>query len=367
MLKALSTLPKISYLCLALFPALIMQHQHIGLGLGLFVLSALGILGAVTLIGRCTEEVSMYAGPLWGGLLNATFGNVTELIIAVTALQKVELHDVVRSSITGSILGNLLLVLGAAMVYGGLKYPVQKFTRTGASVNIGMLWVATICLLVPTFVHLAYSLDPKLGSGNFVQLEHQISLAAAVLLLGIYILSLIFSLRTHRFLLMPNEHHQDEQPEWSLKMAAGMLLTGTLIAALLSDIFVEAMNHMLHVQGFGISEMFVGVVIVAVVGNASEGSVAVWVARENKMELSYQIAMGSCLQIALMVAPVLVLVSHAIGKPMSLALNPFEMVALIAATQIATTSLADGESNWLEGALFLGTYAFFACVFWFHP
>lgn len=366
MRKVISALPKISILSLALIPALIMQSQHVGEGTVLFILSALGILGTVTIMGRSTEEVSLYAGPLWGGLINATFGNVTELMIAITALQKVQLHEVVRSSITGSILGNLLLVLGAAMVYGGTKYPVQKFTRTGANVNIGMLWVAMICLLVPTFVHLAYSLDPKLGAHNFAQLEHQVSLTAAVVLLSLYVLSLIFSLRTHRYLLMPNEG-EHEEPEWSLKTAVAMLLGGTLVAAFLSEVFVDSMNHMLHVQGIGISEMFVGVVIVAVVGNASEGSVAVWVARENKMELSYQIAMGSCLQIALMVAPILVLVSHYIGKPLSLALNPFEMVALIAATQIATTSLQDGESNWLEGALFLATYVFFACVFWFHP
>lgn len=366
MLKVLRSLPKLSILTLALIPAIILHMQHIGEGVPLFALSALGILGTVTLMGRSTEEVSIYAGPLWGGLINATFGNVTELIIAITALNKIELHDVVRSSITGSILGNLLLVLGAAMVYGGLKYPVQKFTRTGANVNIGMLWVATVCLLVPTFVHLVYSLDPKLSSSNFAQLEHQVSLAAAIVLLSLYVLSLFFSLRTHRFMLMPAET-EHEEAEWPLKTAVGMLLGGTLIAAFLSEVFVDSMNTMLHVQGIGISEMFVGVVIVAVVGNASEGSVAVWVARENKMELSYQIAMGSCLQIALMVAPVLVLVSHGIGKPMSLALNPFEMVALIAATQIATTSLQDGESNWLEGALFLATYVFFACVFWFHP
>lgn len=366
MWKVIKSLPKVSVLSLCIIPALVLQSMHVGEGIPLFLLSALGILGTVTLMGRSTEEISIYAGPLWGGLINATFGNVTELMIAIMALQKLELHDVVRSSITGSILGNLLLVLGAAMVYGGLKYPVQKFTRTGANVNIGMLWVAMICLLVPTFVHLVYSWDPKLTRANFGLLEHQVSLAAAVVLLSLYALSLIFSLRTHRFLLMPHEG-EHEEAEWPLKTAVGMLLGGTLAAAFLSEVFVDSMNHMLHVQHIGISEMFVGVVIVAVVGNASEGSVAIWVARENKMELSYQIAMGSCLQIALMVAPVLVLVSHAIGKPMSLALNPFEMVALLAATQIATTSLQDGESNWLEGALFLATYVFFACVFWFHP
>lgn len=362
----LSSLPKIAWLTLLFIPALWMHHARIGQGVPLFVLSAMAILGIVTVIGKSTEEIAIYTGSLWGGLLNATFGNVTELIIAVTALQNVELHNVVRSSITGSILGNLLLVLGAAMVYGGLKHSTQTFTRTGASVNLGMLWVTVICLLVPTFVSLAYSLDPKLNQHAAETLTQEVSLAAAVILLILYVLSLVFSLRTHRFLFASTDH-EHEQAEWPLKTAVALLLGCTVVVAFLSDIFVDAMNHMLHVQNLQISEMFVGVIIVAVVGNAAEGSVAVWVARENKMELSYQIAMGSSLQIALMVAPLLVLISHAIGKPMALAFNPFEMVALIAATLIASASLQDGESNWLEGAMFLGVYVFFAVVFWYHP
>jgi Ca2+:H+ antiporter len=350
-----------------------MHYSKVGEGIPTFIVSALAILGIVTLIGRSTEQISGYVGPLWGGLINATFGNVTELIIAMTALQKVELHPVVRSSITGSILGNLLLVLGAAMLYGGLKYPTQKISKTGANVNIGMLWVTVICLLVPTFVHVGFQLDPSLNNVNAAALEGKASLAAAVILLGIYFFSLVFSLKTHRFMLMPAQELDENgtpivhHPEWSLKVAVAMLLSATVTVAFLSDIFVEAMNHMLHVQHIAIGELFVGVIIVAVVGNAAEGSVAVWVARENKMELSYQVAMGSCLQVALMVAPVLVLTSYAIGKPMSLAFNPFEMVSLIAATLIASSSLQDGETNWLEGVMFLGVYIFFAAVFWFHP
>lgn len=362
----LSTLPKTSFLTLLFLPALAMHFGKMGEGIPLFVASSLAILGTVTMIGKATEEVAVYSGPLWGGLLNATFGNVTELIIAVTALRNVELHSVVRSSITGSILGNLLLVLGAAMVYGGLKHPVQKFTRTGASVNLGMLWVTIICLLVPTFVSLAYDLDPKLNARAASTLTQEVSLAASIILLILYFLSLVFSLKTHRFHIMPAEE-EEEHAEWSLKTAVGMLLGATIVVAFLSDIFVDSLNFMLHVQHIAISEMFVGVIIVAVVGNAAEGSVAIWVARENKMELSYQIAMGSCLQIALMVAPMLVLISYALGKPMSLAFNPFEMVSLIAATIIASASLQDGESNWLEGAMFLGVYVFFAVVFWYHP
>lgn len=366
--KMLSTLPKVSLLALAFLPALFMHFSHVGEGTALFIVSSLAILGIVTIIGKSTEEAAIYTGPLWGGLLNATFGNVTELIIAGTMLRNKDLHDVVRSSITGSILGNLLLVLGAAMLYGGLKYPSQKFTRLGANVNVGMLWVTVICLLMPTFATLAYGLDPKLNQASATQLTQHISLAAAVILLTLYFLSLIFSLRTHRFLLMSNEGEHDK-PEWSLKTAIAVLLCATVIVGFTSDIFVDALNHMLHVQHVNISQIFVGVVIVAVVGNASEGSVAIWVARENKMELSYQIAMGSCLQIALMVAPMLVLISYFIDPrhPMTLAFNPFEMCALIAATLIASNSLNDGESNWLEGAMFLGVYLFFAVVFWYHP
>ncbi len=362
----LGSLPKTSTLTLLFLPALGMHFGKIGEGVPLFLVAALAILGTVTLIGKATEEVAVYSGPLWGGLLNATFGNVTELIIAVTALRNIELHSVVRSSITGSILGNLLLVLGAAMVYGGLKHPIQKFTRTGASVNLGMLWVTIICLLVPTFVSLAYDLDPKLNAKAADTLTQEVSLAASIILLILYVLSLIFSLKTHRFHIMPAEQ-EEEHADWSLKTAVAVLLGATVVVAFLSDIFVDALNYMLHVQNLAISEMFIGVIVVAVVGNAAEGSVAIWVARENKMELSYQIAMGSCLQIALMVAPLLVLISYALGKPMSLAFNPFEMVSLIAATIIATASLQDGESNWLEGAMFLGVYLFFAVVFWYHP
>jgi Ca2+:H+ antiporter len=366
MKHVLSSLPKLTVLSLLFIPALFMHLSHRGEGVPIFLVSAAAILGIVTIIGKATEEIAVYAGPLWGGLMNATFGNVTELIIAVTALQKVELHGIVRSSITGSILGNLLLVLGAAMVYGGMKYPTQKVSRTGANVNLGMLWVTMICLLVPTFVHLGFRLDPSLSQTSAVALEGRVSLAAAVILLVLYLFSLLFSLRTHRFEIMPmDEEH--EPPEWSLKLASSILLAATVVVAFLSDVFVDSMNTMLHVQHINISEMFVGVIVVAVVGNAAEGSVAVWVARENKMELSYQVAMGSSLQVALMVAPVLVIISYAIGKPMTLAFNPFEMVALIAATLIASTSLQDGETNWLEGVMFLGVYLFFAVVFWYHP
>ena len=228
----LFTLPKISVLSLAFIPALIMHYAGKGEGIPQFLMAALGILGTVTLIGKSTQTIAAYTGPLWGGLINATFGNVTELVIAITALQKTELHDLVRSSITGSILGNLLLVLGASMVYGGLKYPKQTISRTGASVNVGMLWMTVVCLLVPTAVHLAWALDPQLDQSKSDAMLLHVSLAAALILLGMYILTLIFSLRTHRFELMPASEEEAEPVDWSLKVACAMLFGATVVVAL---------------------------------------------------------------------------------------------------------------------------------------
>lgn len=367
MLSLLKSLPKISVLTL-LFPVACWMHwgAHIE-GVPLFVVSALTILGTVTLIGKATEEIALYAGPLWGGLLNATFGNVTELIIASMALSNPKLHGVVRASVTGSILGNLLLVLGASMLWGGLKYPTQTFSKTGANVNIGMLWITLIALMLPTFIQLTHGMDPAITPEVSDRLVQSMSLVGAVVLLTIYVLGLLFSLRTHRFLLMPAET-TEEKPTWSKATSVGVLLFATLVVAFASDLFVGAMDSMLHgANAVPMSELFVGVIVVAVVGNAAEGAVAVWVARENKMELSYQVAMGSCLQVALMVTPLLVFLSYLMGHPLSLAFSPFEIASLLAATVIASSALQDGESTWLEGAMFLAIYGFFAAAFWFHP
>ena len=392
----LRTLPKLALLLAVGLPAVIFLQVTDGPPAWLFAAAAVAILGTVTLIGKATEEVALYAGPLWGGLLNATFGNVTEMIIAVLALAKgPELYDVVRASITGSILGNLLLVLGAAMVWGGTKFPTQKFSRTGAHANVGMLWVTILILSVPALVQIVGAvpeLDPSLGEpaevavgadGNAVAeaatlasrvavYTEEVTLAGAGILLGLYVLMLIFSLRTHRFLLRPDAAAAHEDPEWSVAAAAGVLLASTACVAYLSEAFVHAIDMFRESGDLQISELFLGVVIVAVVGNAAEGLVAVWVARENKMELSFQIAMGSSLQVALLVAPVLVFASGFLNgwgpdELMTLRFSLFELLALVAAALVAGNALSDGESNWLEGAMFLAMYAFFAAVFWFHP
>ncbi len=359
------TIPKLSVL-LVFMPVAVVMHFMEMEGVWLFGISALGILGTVTLIGKATEEIAGYTGPVWGGLLNATFGNVTELIIALFALNK-GLHSVVRASITGSILGNLLLVLGGAMLYGGLKYPTQKFSKTGAQSNVSMLWLALIALAVPSLLKISLQIDPTLAESDLSKFSNEISMSAAVILLAVYFLSLVFSLRTHRFLLMPADT-DSHAPDWSKGTAIGMLLGSTVVVAFLSEIFVGSIEVMTHHGTVNMSEMFIGVIVVAVVGNAAEGMVAVWVARDDKMELSFQIAMGSCLQVALMVAPALVIASWLMGGDfLTLEFNPFELMALGAAIMISTAALNDGESNWLEGAMFLALYVFFALVFWFHP
>ncbi|MFH5802837.1 calcium:proton antiporter [Alienimonas sp. DA493] len=398
------TLPKLAVLLAVGLPLVIVLQATHGSATWLFIAAALAILGTVTLIGKATEEVALYAGPLWGGLLNATFGNITELIIAVFALSEgPKLYPVVRASVTGSILGNLLLVLGAAMVYGGTKYTTQRFSRTGAHANVGMLWVTVLILSVPALVHLVAELpglDPtlvpaaaeavegaadgespaaaptraeRLAEAKAIAAEYtdEVTLAGAGILLGLYVLMLIFSLRTHRFLLRSDEA-EHEAPEWSVKVAAGVLLGATLCVAYLSEAFVHAIDLFRESGTLDMSELFLGVVIVAVVGNAAEGLVAVWVARENKMELSFQIAMGSSLQVALLVAPALVFASGFMngwgpGDLMTLEFSLFELLSLAAAVLIAGNALSDGESNWLEGAMFLAMYLFFALVFWFHP
>ncbi len=368
--KLIRSLPKLSVLLVFLPVAIVLQIMRID-GLPMFLVSGLGILGTVTIIGKATEEVAVYTGPLWGGLLNATFGNVTELIIAMVALTKgPSMYPIVLGSIVGSILGNLLLVLGGAMVYGGMKHQVQRISKTGAHVNVGMLWVVLITLMVPSLVQIAYHVDPEafpeLTAESADVLVERVSLVAAVILLSLYGLSLLFSLRTHRFLLMPDADH-DEKADWSMRTSIIMLLSATLMVAYLSEAFVSSIEVLKESGSIAMSEMFIGVIVVAVVGNAAEGMVAVWVAREDKMELSFQIAMGSCLQVALMVAPVLVLTSYFMGSLMTLAFDPFMLMSLAAATVVASAALADGESNWLEGSMFLAVYIFFAMVFWFHP
>ena len=360
------TLPFPKYL-LALFPLTLgLHHAHLLSPSAEFILAAGAILGLVVVIGAATEEVALRLGDVWGGLLNATFGNVTELIIALLALGKGS-YAVVRGSITGSILGNLLLLLGLAMVAGGAKHKTQTISRTGAAASVQMLAVSLFALVIPSVTVHFHLFDPKLPAALAPKMAENLSLAVAILLLITYGLNLLFSLWTHRFTFRSAEAHA-ETPRWTLRAALVLLSITVVAVAFTSEIFVEALDRMINESKVPISEMFLGVIVVAVVGNAAEGSVAILAAMKNKMELAFQVAMSSAIQIALMVSPVIVIYSFIFtNRPMLMAFNPFELLSLWAAVLITAFALNDGETNWFEGAMMVMVYIAFACVFWFHP
>ncbi len=345
---------------------LVLHFMHIGGALTHFILAAVGILGLVVVIGAATEEVAMRIGAVWGGLLNATFGNVTELIIALLALKHGS-YEVLRASLTGSILGNLLLLLGLAMVAGGIKHKKQTFSRTGAAASVQMLALALFALVIPSVTyHFRGVMDlPPEEVGPVVE---KLSLGIAILLLVVYVLHLVFSLWTHNFTYRTEEGAHKEEPKWSLKAAIIVLVLAVVLVALSAEAFVASLDHMIKDGSMPLSEVFLGVVVVAVVGNAAEGSVAVIAAAKNKMELAFQVAMSSAIQIALLVAPVLVVASFLFAAtPLTLAFSPLELLALWGGVLIAAFTLNDGESNWFEGAMMVAVYIAFAMAFWFHP
>ncbi len=361
------SLPFPKYLLLLVPVVVVLHFGHLSGPGVIFAVAAGAILGLVVVIGMATEEVALRLGDLWGGLLNATFGNVTELIIALFALGKGS-YEVVRASITGSILGNVLLLLGIAMIAGGVRHKAQTFSRTGAAASIQMLAVCLVALILPSTILLFHELDPSLPAELAPKMAEHVSLWVAILLLVVYGLSLLFSLWTHRFLFRGDESARHEEPRWPVGIAVALLFGTVALVALTSDIFVDALDRLVHESHAPISELFLGVVVVAVVGNAAEGSVAVIAAFKNKMELAFQVAMSSAIQIALLVSPVLVIASFVFtDRPMLLSFNPFELLALWAGVLIAGYALQDGESNWFEGAVMVVVYAVFAVVFWFHP
>lgn len=363
-----NTLPRTRYLLVFVIVTAVLEALHAPPTV-IFFTSILGILSLVTAIGRATEEVALYTNPTVGGLINATFGNVTELIISVSALRQ-GLHEIVKASIVGSIIGSLLLLLGSAMVAGGLRYPRQAFSRVGSSVNVSMLALALIAVVIPAIIAHGAQFDPELNSAVTTQkLLHRSSVGISIILLVVYALSLVFSLKTHHYVFAPATHDEAEHeaPVWSKRAAVGILLGITVVVGWISEVFVGSLEHIVHDYPI-FTPTFMGVVVVAIVGNAAEGSVAIWVARENKMELSFQVAMGTCIQVALFVAPTLVLMSQFIGpRPMNLDFNVTETAAMWASVLIASLALQDGESNWFEGAMFLAVYLIFALVFFFHP
>ncbi len=324
-----------------------------------FLTSALSIIPLAGLMGKATEHLTSHVGTGIGGLLNASLGNAAELIIALVALRE-GLHDVVKASITGSILGNILLVLGAAMAAGGFRYPQQRFNRTAAGMGASLLLLAAIGLIVPALFHFT-------ASAQGAKAERELSLVIAVILFIIYLFSLVFSLKTHRHLFSGDVdvmHEAGEKP-WSRQRAIWVLAGVTIAVAVMSEVLVGAIEP--AAKQLGLTQVFVGVILVALVGNAAEHSTAVLVAMKNKMDLALGIAVGSSLQIALFVAPVLVFASYLFGQPLDLIFTPFEVASVAIAVLAVGYVSSDGESNWMEGVMLLGVYLILAIAFYFLP
>jgi Ca2+:H+ antiporter len=324
-----------------------------------FISAALAIIPLAGLLGRATEHLTAHVGAGIGGLLNASLGNAAELIIAMIALRE-GLHDVVKASITGSILGNILLVLGAAMLAGGLKYERQKFNQTAAGMGASLLLLAAVGLIVPALFHYT-------AADRGVVVERELSLEISIVLFMIYILSLVFSLRTHRHVYSGSGHETSGLGErvWSRSQSIAVLAAATVLVGLMSELLVGALDHAANT--LGLTQLFVGVIVVALIGNAAEHSTAVLVAMKNKMDLALGIAVGSSLQIALLVAPVLVFASYLFGTPLDLIFTPFEVAAVTISVLIVGFVSMDGESHWMEGVMLVGVYTMLAIAFYFLP
>ena len=349
--------------------------------LWVFVAACVAVIPLAGIMGRATENLAESMGPNIGGLLNATFGNAAELIIAFFALRdgKVEL---VKASITGSILGNILLVLGLSIVAGGMFHRRQQFNRTSASLGATLLALASIGLIVPTIhFHLTKSSEPPSAltaavAGSAAEIPHALASATlnflseeiAAILAVMYLLSLLFSLLTHRHMFAGPEVEQEvhaEPPEWSILTSVIVLLIATAGVAVMSEKLVGTVEH--AGAALGMNHVFVGVIVIAVIGNAAEHSTAVLVAMKDQMDLAVTIAIGSSIQVALFVAPTLLFLAHAMGVPFDFHFSVMEVVAVVIAVAVTSMVSQDGETHWMEGAMLLGVYVMLALAFYHLP
>ena len=322
----------------------------------LFVFSSLAIVPLAGVMGKSTDTIACYCGQKVGGLLNATFGNATELIIAFVAM-KAGLFDVVKASLAGSVIGNILLVLGLSMLVGGLKYKTQSFNKSSINMTSSMLLLAVLGLSIPAIF------TNTLPESSLTTQVEGLNIIIAVLMLLVYIMQFVFSFVTHRYLYeetVPGE--EEEAPTQSLPKAIAFLVASTVCIAVLSEIFVGTIEPM--AESAGLSKTFVGIILVPIIGNAAEHSSAVLMALRNKMNAAVEIALGSSLQIILFVVPVLILLSL-LFTPMSIVFTPFELVAVTAAVLIANRVASDGESNWLEGLQLVTVYVIIGAAFFF--
>ncbi len=350
---------RILYALLILAPiAVILEISDIGGHAAVFTASALAMVPLAAILGRATEEAAIYTGPKIGALLNATLGNAPELIITIVALRE-GLVNVVKASIAGSIVGNILIVLGASMLAGGLKNGTQTFDIRAASTSATMMLLAVIALVIPAIF--------ALGEVSHRPTADDIELLSdgvAIVLIVLYGLYLLYSLRQSS----PGEQLQSddtEQPSMKLPVAIGLMAAATLTIVFMSELLVGALEP--TAEDWGLTDLFIGVMLVPLVGNVAEHFVAVQVAMRNKMDLSLGIALGSGLQIALFVTPVLVLAGIILNEPMTLVFNSFELAALVGGAVIAVFIAHDGESNWLEGAELLALYVILGIAFFFVP
>lgn len=367
------------YYMLVFAPAAVIARLASASPVLVFVLAALGLIPLAKLIGDATEELAVYTGPKIGGLLNATLGNAAELIITIFAINA-GLLDLVRASITGSILGNLLLVLGLSLVMGGFKNGIQTFDRRTAGLNATLLVLAVLVLAIPSLFDEVLIANPSS--------ELLFSEGVAVIAIVLYGLSVLYTFRSgnvpdphaHPVTTTPSTAEvQAVDPQlatareaapvhaarWSVRFTVAALIVATVGTAIVSETLIGAVEPV--VESLGLTEFFLGIIIIPLIGNIAEHLVAVQVALKNKMELSLAVSIGSSLQIALFVAPVLVFVSLLLGERLLLVFNTYELIALVGASLITALIALDGESNWLEGAMLLGVYLIIALAFFFMP
>jgi Ca2+:H+ antiporter len=355
------------YLLLPFIPLAIALDLVAASSVAIFFTAALGIIPTAALMGVATEELAARSGPGIGGLLNVTFGNAPELIIALFALGE-GLQEVVKASIIGSILGNILLVLGAAMLVGGIGRERQRFSATAANVQSLMLFLAAAGLVMPAIFELVEG--QGLPSVNAERVDYgstieQLSIAVAIVLAGTYVAGLLFSLKTHRDLFNPpDEFGEESEFGWSVARSVVMLGVAGIGVGVMSEVLVGSISE--ASQSVGLSEFFIGAIVIAIVGNAAEHWVAVLVAHKDKMNLAVNIAIGSSAQVALFVAPILVLASFVLGpEPMALVFNGFEVGAIVLAVLIANYVTHEGESTWFEGVQLLAVYLILGLAFGF--
>jgi Ca2+:H+ antiporter len=355
--------PSLNWLLIFLPACVYLEHTHPESHTLIFLFSCVAIVPLAGLLGKATEQVADHAGEALGGFLNATLGNAAELIIAIVALRQ-GLTDVVKASLSGSIIGNVLLVMGLAFLSGGIRHKSQKFNASAAQAQVASLVLVSVGLIVPGAYH-------YLSKGTMASTVQNVSLAISLVLLLTYVLNLVFSLYTHKRLFSgsrtaSSELHSDAEARWGLRGSVGVLIVSTVLIAWMSEILVGSVSQ--AAAALGMSSVFVGVIVVAMVGNAAEHSSAVMMAMKDRMDLSLGIAIGSSVQIALFVAPLLVLLSYAVAPaPMDMVFTIGEILAVIMTVSICGHVMTNGQSNWFEGVLLLAVYVILALSFYFVP